>query len=187
MAQCVGLQVGNLQCDRVKTRSEFIIHLVYNVSPSVIRQVTVYQRLLFVNQQRRNPGLPEMWRMWSEGVDYDLYHRMVHDKQTMTFMYILLYVAFCTLRHYGDRRKPEARTMPYFYFEWLQSFFYSAQYHRQHCTLHAFEQFRALYMNNHDGKYPARSGLEPGTSRLQTPVDTNEPSGPAQTMAYIQW
>ena len=34
-------------------------------------------------------------------------------------------------------------------------------------------------MHNHDDKYPGRSGLEPGTSWLQAPVDTNEPSGPA--------
>ena len=56
---------------------------------------------------------------------------------------------------------------------------YSAQYHRQHCTPHAFEQFVALYMHIHDDKYPRRPGLEPGTLRLQAPVDTNEPSGPA--------
>ena len=56
----------------------------------------------------------------------------------------------------------------------------SAQYHRQHCTLQAFEQFGALYIHNHDDKYPARPGFEPGTSRLQTPVDRNEPSGPAR-------
>ena len=54
---------------------------------------------------------------------------------------------------------------------------YSAQYHRQHCTLHAFEQFGALFMYNHDDKYPSRPGFEPGTPRLQAPVDTNEPSG----------
>ena len=34
-------------------------------------------------------------------------------------------------------------------------------------------------MHNHDDKYPNRPGFEPGTSRLQAPVDTNEPSGPA--------
>ena len=56
---------------------------------------------------------------------------------------------------------------------------YSAQYHRQHCTLQAFEQFGALYAHNHDDKYLARPAFEPGTSRLQPPVDTNEPSGPA--------
>ena len=56
---------------------------------------------------------------------------------------------------------------------------YSAQYHRQYCTLHAFEQFEALHMHSHDDKYPSRPGFEPGTPRLQAPVDTNELSGPA--------
>ena len=46
-----------------------------------------------------------------------------------------------------------------------------AQYHRQDCTLPAFEQFGALYMHKYDGKNPARLG------RLQAPVDMNEPSG----------
>ena len=55
---------------------------------------------------------------------------------------------------------------------------YSAQYHRQRCTLHTFEQFGTLYMHNHDDKYPTRPGFEPGTSRLQAQVDTNEPAGP---------
>ena len=31
-------------------------------------------------------------------------------------------------------------------------------------------------MHNHDDKYPARPGFEPGTSRLQAPVDTNVPA-----------
>ena len=53
---------------------------------------------------------------------------------------------------------------------------YSAQYHRQYCPLHSFEQFRALYIHNHDDKYPARPGFEPGTSRLQAPVDMNQQS-----------
>ena len=56
---------------------------------------------------------------------------------------------------------------------------YGAHFHREHCTLHSFEQFGALYMHNHDVKYPARPGFEPGTSRLQAPFDTYEPSGPA--------
>ena len=56
---------------------------------------------------------------------------------------------------------------------------YSAQYHRQHCTLQAFEQFGAKYMHNHDDKYPAREGFESGTSRLQALVNKNDPSGPA--------
>ena len=46
---------------------------------------------------------------------------------------------------YRDRRKPKAGTiMLYSNFEWLQ-----------HCALHTFEQFGALYMHNHDDKYPA--------------------------------
>ena len=48
-----------------------------------------------------------------------------------------------------------------------------------HCTLHVSEQFGAMYMHNHDDKYPARLGFEPDTSRLQSPVDMNEPSEPA--------
>ena len=57
--------------------------------------------------------------------------------------------------------------------------FYSAQYHWQHCKLHAFEQFGALYMHRHDDKYSSRLEFETGTPRLQAPVDTNEPSGSA--------
>ena len=34
-------------------------------------------------------------------------------------------------------------------------------------------------MHNHDDKYPARLEFEPGTSRFQAPVDTDELSGPA--------
>ena len=68
-------------------------------------------------------------------------------------------------------------TMPHSYFELIQGFFLV---HRQHCTLQAFEQFGALYMHNHDDKYPSRPGFKHGISRLglQAPVDTNEPSGP---------
>ena len=40
-------------------------------------------------------------------------------------------------------------------------------------------------MHNHDAKYPSRSGLEPGTPRLQSPVDTNKPSGPATQMESL--
>ena len=42
-------------------------------------------------------------------------------------------------------------------------------------------------MHNYDDNYLARQGFEPGTSRLQAlvdtnaPVDTNEPSGPANS------
>ena len=52
-------------------------------------------------------------------------------------------------------------------------------------TLHAFEQFGALYVHNHDAKYASRPGFEPDTPRLQAPVDTNEPSGPATCYKYV--
>ena len=59
---------------------------------------------------------------------------------------------------------------------------YSAHYHRQHCTLRAFEQFGALYMHNNDNKYPARPGFEPDTPRLQALVDMNESLWPARIL-----
>ena len=40
-------------------------------------------------------------------------------------------------------------------------------------------------MHSHDDKHPARPGFEPGIPRLQTPVDTNEPSGPATLLTTI--
>ena len=40
-------------------------------------------------------------------------------------------------------------------------------------------------MHNHDEKYPSRPGLESGTPRLQAPVDTNEPSGPATNLRRV--
>ena len=74
-----------------------------------------------------------------------------------------------------------AQSWPELLFQMTSRVLYSAQYHRQHCTLQAFEQFGALYMQNHNDKYPARQGFEPGTSRLQALVDTDEPSGPARS------
>ena len=92
-------------------------------------------------------------------------------------------IAFRTIM--AMSRQKEARSLDYalLLFRMTSRVLYSAQYHRQHCTLHAFEQFGALYMYNHDDKYPSRPGFEPGTSRLQAPVDTNEPSGPATRRA----
>ena len=44
-------------------------------------------------------------------------------------------------------------------------------------------------MQSHDDKYPSRPGFEPGTPRLQAPVDTNEPLGPARnnTMSAVRY
>ena len=77
-------------------------------------------------------------------------------------------------------RQKETRSSDYalLLFRMTSRVLYSAQYDRQHCTIQAFEQFGALYMHSNDDKYPARPGFEPGTFRLQAPVDTNKPSGP---------
>ena len=65
-------------------------------------------------------------------------------------------------------RQKEARRREYalLLFRMTSRVLYSAQYHRLHCTLHTFEQFGALYMHNHDDKYPARPGFELGTTQL---------------------
>ena len=84
-------------------------------------------------------------------------------------------------------RQKEARSKDYalLLFRMTARVLYSAQYHRQHCTLRSFEQFGALYMHDHDDKYPSRPGFEPGTSRSQAEVDTNEPSGPAKIIINV--
>ena len=55
--------------------------------------------------------------------------------------------------------KPEIGTVPYS-FRIALRVPYSAQYHRQHCTRHAFKQFGALYLHNPYGKYPIRPGYD---------------------------
>ena len=40
-------------------------------------------------------------------------------------------------------------------------------------------------MLNHGDKYPARPGCEPGTSRLQSPVDTDEPLGHGKLFLWM--
>ena len=54
--------------------------------------------------------------------------------------------------------KPEVGIMPYSYrMTWSWRVLYSAQYHRQHCTLHKFKQFGArdnvddIYFNTAKG------------------------------------
>ena len=64
--------------------------------------------------------------------------------------------------------------MPYSYFEWLQGFFIVYSTISSTVYTPAFEQFGALYMQNHDDKYPARPGFEPGSSRLQAPCSRYE-------------
>ena len=75
-------------------------------------------------------------------------------------------------------RQNEARNRTYALLLFIRVL-YKPQYHRQLCTLQGFAQFGALYMHNHGDNYPSRPGFKPGTTRLQTPLDMNEPSGPA--------
>ena len=79
-------------------------------------------------------------------------------------------------------RQKEARSRDYGLLLFLMTsrVLYSAQYHSQHFKHQTFEPFGALYMLSHYNKYPVRPGFEPGTLRLQAPVDTKEPSGPAR-------
>ena len=92
---------------------------------------------------------------------------------------ILLSVAFCTIMAISRQKEDQSRDHALLLFRTTLRVLYSAQYHRQHCTLHALGQFGTLCMQNHDDKYPARPGFAPGTYKLQAPVDTNEPPKPA--------
>ena len=54
-------------------------------------------------------------------------------------IWILLYVAFCTIMTIS-RQKARRRYYALLLFRIISRVLYSAQYHRQHCTLDAFEQ-----------------------------------------------
>ena len=83
-------------------------------------------------------------------------------------------------------RQKEARSRDYalLLFRMTSRILYSAQYHRQHCAPHALEQLGGLHMHSPDDKYPSRPGFEPRSPRLQAPVDTNEPLGPASLLIH---
>ena len=81
---------------------------------------------------------------------------------------------------YRDRRKPEAGTMPYFFFERLQGFF--IVHSTMGSTLHSRplnSLGHCIYTTTITNIRPDRDSNLVYTSRLQAPVDTNEPSGPA--------
>ena len=48
----------------------------------------------------------------------------------------------------SQQKEARSRNYALLLFQMTSVFFYSAQYYRQHCTLHAFEQFGSLYMHN---------------------------------------
>ena len=90
-------------------------------------------------------------------------------------MYIALR-RFLHIEAISRQKEAQSRAYALLLFQITSEVLYCAQYHRQHRTLYAL-QFGSLYMHNQDDKYPVRPGFEPGTSRLQAPGDTNEPSG----------
>ena len=83
-----------------------------------------------------------------------------HVERMQQSEWISLYVAFSTIM--AISRQKETRSLDYalLLFRITSMVLYSAQYHRQHYTLQAFEQFGSLYMHNHDYKYPARPEFE---------------------------
>ena len=81
-------------------------------------------------------------------------------------------IDFCTIM--AISRQKEVRSQEYEIL--LSSDFkvhYSAQYHRQQCTLQAFEQFGALHMHNLCDKYPTRPGFEPSNSEFRATTGSN--------------
>ena len=80
---------------------------------------------------------------------------------------------------YRNRRKPEAGTMPYSYFEWLQGLFIV------HSTICSTAHSMPLNSSEHCICTTTMTGFEPGTSRFQAPVDKNEPS--RKTISRIFW
>ena len=106
----------------------------------------------------------------------------IHSLPRPESQYVCMHIALRRFLHNHGNIATEESPKPglsLLLFRMTTRVLHSVQYHRQHCTLHAFEQFGALYMHSHDDKYP---GFEPGTPRLQTPVDTNEPSGLAPSL-----
>ena len=80
--------------------------------------------------------------------------------------WILLYVAFCTIIAISRQKEARSRTLPYSY-RMTSRVLYRAQYHKQHCTLQAFEQFGTLYMHHLVDKQPTQSGFVPSTYKFR--------------------
>ena len=70
---------------------------------------------------------------------------------------------------YCDRRKSEFGTLL-----WLQGFFIVQSTKNNTYTIHAFEQFWALYMHNTDEKHSTRPWFEPITSAFRATTGPNE-------------
>ena len=78
-------------------------------------------------------------------------------------------------------RHKESHSQPILYSYRITSrVLYSAQYHRQQCTLQAFEKIGAqtyMYMHNLDDEPLTRPRCKPSTSAFRATTGPNEPSG----------
>ena len=82
--------------------------------------------------------------------------------------WILLHDTSCTIMAISRQKEARRRDYALLLIRMTSRFFFSAQYHKQHSTLQAFEQFGALYIYAQPQwqiSGPTR-GFEPGTSRL---------------------
>ena len=61
---------------------------------------------------------------------------------------------------------PRSELNSYYSYRMTPRVRYSAQYHRQHCALQAFEQSGSLYMHNLEDTHPTQSGFETSTSEF---------------------
>ena len=83
-------------------------------------------------------------------------------------IFYVAYAAFCTIMVISQQK--EARSRDYvFYCRMTSMVLHIANYHIQHCTHQAFEQFGALYniMHNPDDKHPTPPKFEPNTSEFR--------------------
>ena len=85
---------------------------------------------------------------YSKKLDKHQQKYSVVEKEALSllFMNILFYVAFCTIMAILRQKKARSRDYALLLFRMTSRVLHRAQYHRQHCTLHAFEQFGALYI-----------------------------------------
>ena len=60
----------------------------------------------------------------------------------------------------SQQKEARGRDYALLLFRMTSRVLYSAQSHRHHCTLQAFEHFGALYMHSHDDKYQPQSGYK---------------------------
>ena len=118
-----------------------------------------------MNMMRSRISTLAIYRLavYSSGRYHQVLVTFYPDLVTMDTRMKWVNIALRRSAQYSDRRKHEVATVPYSY-RMTPRVLYSAQYHRHHCTLHAFEQFGALFMHSPNDKHPTQPEFEPSTS-----------------------